>query len=103
MALCGKEVTQRGIAVKGFDENVLHVCEFATERRKLPVCREWKACDADAGVAFMADVQANQQSGDLLDDAGIFQLPAVNGADARNFCREITGELRGVGIIAAND
>ena len=63
----------------------------------------WQAGNPDARVAFVADVQADQQCGDLLDDACIFQSAAVKGADSRDFRRQFTRELRGIRIIAAHD
>src|SRR6201997_51867 len=59
--------------------------------------------DANTAVAFVANVQANQQSGDLLDDARILQLSAIDRADAGNLRREFARELCGIGIIAADD
>jgi len=46
---------------------------------------------------------ADEQCGDLLDDACVFKFAAVDAAYAGNFCREFAGELRGVGIVAANN
>src|ERR1700722_9394729 len=62
-----------------------------------------EACDANSGVAFVADIEADEQGGDLLDNARIFQFAAVDGADAGNFCGEIAGELSGVGIVATDN
>jgi|GEM_PF-4245707 len=48
--------------------------------------RFWRqAGDADSGVAFVADVEADQQCGDLLNGASIFQFAAVDSADSGNF------------------
>ena len=69
----------------------------------LTICRRRQAGDADSGVAFVADVHADEQRGDLLDDAGVFEWTAIDGADAGNLCCQFAGELRGVGIVAADD
>ena len=53
------------------------------------VCRRRQAGDANAGVAFVPDVEADQQRGDLLDDARVFQFAAVEGANAWDFCGQI--------------
>ena len=52
------------------------------------VCLFRQARDANAGVAFVANVEADQERGDLLQDARVFQFAAVDGADAGNFCRQ---------------
>ncbi len=54
-----------------------------------------QAGDANSGVAFVADVQADQQRGDLLQDARIFQFAAVEGANAGNFCGQDAHDLAG--------
>ena len=48
------------------------------------ISRRGQARDADAGMAFVADVHANQQGGDLLDNAGVFELASIDGSDAGN-------------------
>ncbi len=40
-------------------------------------------------MAFVADIEADQQSRDLLEDAGIFQFAAIDGADAGNFAARV--------------
>src|ERR1017187_5918697 len=67
------------------------------------VSTAWESGDADSGVAFVAEVHADEQGGDLLEAAGVVELSAVDAADAGNLCRQFAGELRGVGIIAGND
>src|ERR1700722_1954842 len=62
----------------------------------------WQAGDADSGVAFVAEVHADEQSGNLLDDAGVFEFAAVDTADPGNFCCQFAGKLRGVGIVTAD-
>src|SRR5271165_3253994 len=57
----------------------------------LTICRRGQAGDADSGVAFVADVHADEQGGDLLDDAGVLEWPAINSADAGNLCRQFPG------------
>ena len=59
--------------------------------------------DADAGVTFMADVQADQQGGDVLQDARILQFAAIDGADAGNSTCHRTNGLDGIRVVAAND
>src|SRR5579862_2847369 len=82
---------------------------FWLKNRRLPrefglaVSGRRQSGDANAAVALVADVQANQQSSDLLDDARIFQLSSINRADAGNLGREFASELCGVGIVAADD
>src|ERR1039457_936008 len=67
------------------------------------VSTAWESGDADSGVAFVAEVHADEQGGDQLDDPGVFKFSAVDAADARNLCRQFAGELCGIGIVAAND
>src|SRR5208337_2907573 len=62
-----------------------------------------QAGDADSGVAFVADVQSDEQGGDLLDDAGIFQSPAVQGTNTGNLGGQVAGELSRVRIVTADD
>src|SRR5580658_4389089 len=69
----------------------------------LTICRWRQPGDADSGVALVADVHTDEQGSDLLDDAGVLQWTAINGADAGNFSRQFAGELRGIGIVAADD
>ncbi len=63
----------------------------------------WQAGDADSGVAFVAEVHADEQGGDLLNDACVFEFAAVDAADAGNLCRQFAGELPSIGIVAADD
>src|ERR1700688_2803544 len=54
-------------------------------------------------MALVTDVQPNEHGRDLLDDAGILQLSAVEGANSRNFARQFADALSTFFIIAAND
>ena len=50
---------------------------------KLRVIRlVWQAGDANPAVALVADVQTDQQRCDLLENARVFQLAAINGTHA---------------------
>ena len=51
----------------------------------------------------MPDVQADQNRRDLLNDAGIFQLAAVDGADAGNLGGKFARQLRRIGIVTADN
>src|SRR5207344_1557415 len=62
-----------------------------------------QARDANAGVAFVANVKANQERGDLLEDTRVFQFAAVDGADLGNFCRQRSYSLGGGAVIAADN
>src|SRR5712692_11518179 len=62
-----------------------------------------QAGDANSGVALVADVQADQQRGDLLYDAGILQFAAIDSADTGNFCCQLARDLSGVRVVAADD
>src|ERR1700684_3618955 len=63
----------------------------------------WQSCEANSGMPLVADVQADEQRGNLLDDARVFQLAAINGANARNLGGKFARELRRVGIVAADN
>ena len=76
---------------------------------RLAAKRRWKgesqgeAGEADASaVDFVADVQADQQRGYRLNDAGVFQLAAVDSADPRDFSGEFGGGLFGFFVVAAD-
>ena len=58
---------------------------------------------ADAGVGFVADIERDEQGGDLLEDASVFQMAAIEGADAGDFFREAARDLVGPIIIAADN
>src|ERR1700733_10744310 len=62
-----------------------------------------QACDSYSTVAFVANVEADQQRGDLFDDARVLKFAAVDGAYARNLHGEFYRNLRGIRIIAAHD
>lgn len=64
---------------------------------------DWQAGEADAGgVDFIARVEANQQSSEGLDDAGVFEFSAVQGANARDFCGEFARCALRFIVVAAN-
>ena len=44
-------------------------------------------------MPFVANVQSDQQRGDVFDDTSIFQLAAIDGAYPRNFRRQIRRRL----------
>src|SRR6266704_5963431 len=70
----------------------------------LPVIRlTWQAGDANSAVALMADVQSDEQRGNLLENARVFQLAAINGTHAGNLRSKHTHGLSRIRIIAAND
>jgi len=50
----------------------------------LPIRFRRQTGDADAAVAFVANVQVDEQGGDLLEDVGVFQFSAIDGADRRS-------------------
>jgi hypothetical protein len=54
-------------------------------------------------MALVTDIQPDQQGGDLLNDAGIFQFSAINATHARNLGGEIAGQSARVGIVAADN
>ncbi len=64
-------------------------------------CRQ--ACNTNSGVAFVSDVEPNQERGDLLQDARGLQLAAVNRTYARNLRSQSSYFLGGVGVVAADD
>src|SRR5579864_3766191 len=97
-------ILQGGVEVIVLAQNrrssVIAYCSLSTGST---VGARWQAGDADSGVAFVAEVHANQQGGDLLDDVGVFQFSAVDAANAGNFGRQFARELGRVGIVAANN
>src|SRR5580765_1382456 len=54
-------------------------------------------------MAFVANVHADEQGCDLLDDSRVFEFAAIERADAGNLSGELACELGGVGIVAAHD
>ncbi len=54
-------------------------------------------------MAFESNVEPNQQGGDLLQDARIFQLAAVDGAHAGDFRGQRSHRLQGGRVITADD
>jgi hypothetical protein len=54
-------------------------------------------------MAFVSDIQADEERGDLLHDARVLESAPVDSSDAGNLCCEFARELRCVGIIAADD
>src|ERR1700722_19585874 len=64
----------------------------------------WRqAGDANSGMAFVPDVQSDQERGDLLKDARVFQFAAIDCAHTRDFYSQVAGDLVGVRIIAADN
>ena len=63
-------------------------------KRDLFVGLRRQSGDADAAVSFVADVQADEERCDLLEDAGIFQFSAVDGSDAGNLGGEFARNLK---------
>src|ERR1035438_10139145 len=61
-----------------------------------------QAGDADSGAACVADIHADEQGGDLFDDACVFKLAAVDGAHPGDFGRQFAGELHGIGVVTAH-
>ena len=59
--------------------------------------------DPYSTVPFVPDVETDQQRGDLLDNARVLKLPAIDRSHARDLRREFHCNLRGIGIIAAYD
>src|ERR1700686_4545283 len=59
--------------------------------------------DPYSAMPFVPDVEADQQRCDLLDDACVLQLAAINRSYARDLRREFHRSLRGIRIIAAYD
>lgn|SRR5579871_348474 len=53
-------------------------------------------------MAFVTNVESDQQGRDLLYDAGILKFAAIDGTDSRNLRRKFAGELRSIRIIAAH-
>lgn len=51
----------------------------------------------------MADVQADEQGGDLFDDAGVLKFAAIDGAQAGNFTDETAHTFGCFFVIAAHD
>jgi hypothetical protein len=51
----------------------------------------------------MSDIQTDEQSRDLFEDAGVFQFAAVDGTNPGDFAGEGACELTGASVIAAHD
>jgi len=49
------------------------------------------------------DIEADQEGGDLLQNAGVFQLAAIDSAHAGNFCRQRSYGLSGGGVITTDN
>src|ERR1700704_5621392 len=67
------------------------------------VCGVWQTRDPYSAVAFVPDVETDQQRCDLLDDAGVLEFAAIDRSHARDLRRELHRNLRGIRIIAAYD
>src|SRR5215472_11566083 len=75
---------------------------IAGPRSELPASGFWQAGDANTGMRLVANVQADQQGGDLFYDAGILELAAVERADAGNPGGERTRNLGGARVVTAD-
>jgi hypothetical protein len=53
-------------------------------------------------VHFVANVKRYEQSSDLLDDAGVLELSAIDGAHARDLCGQFRGGFAGIVVISAD-
>src|ERR1700682_739140 len=80
-----------------------HTCGALPRSRPHLVRAIWQTRDPYSAVPFVPDVETDQQRGDLLDDARILQLPAINRSHARDLHREFYRNLRGIWIITAYD
>src|SRR6266853_5120089 len=79
------------------------LCRLLSSNRSDLVCGVWQARDPYSAVAFVPDVETDQQRGELLDNARILKLPAINRSHIRDLRREFHRDLRGIRIIAAHD
>src|SRR5579872_3950825 len=59
--------------------------------------------NTNSGMALMANVEAYEKSGNLLENASGFEFPAVESADAGNTSRQRPHEPVCLWIIAADD
>src|ERR1700694_547373 len=59
--------------------------------------------DPYSTVPLVPDVETDQQRGDLLDNARVLELAAINRSHARDLRREFHRNQRCIGIIAAYD
>src|SRR5689334_19908089 len=83
---------------------IVHLGDNAVNRVQLNSVRGFgQSGDTNSGVAFVTNVEADKQGGNLFEDAGGLELAAINGADAGNFCGESADGLIGVRVVAAND
>ena len=98
-SLGAQTITDLPLATRNFQQLFV----LASERGELLVRLRRQAGDADAAVTFVADVQANEQRGDLLEDAGILQFTAVDSPDAGNLGRERARELNRIDVVATDD
>jgi len=54
-------------------------------------------------MPFMANIESDEQGGDLLDNAGILKLSAIKRTQARDFCRQFRDRLNCILVVAADD
>src|ERR1700674_5330549 len=80
-----------------------HTCGALARSRPHLVRAIGQARDPNSTVAFVPDVETDQQRGDLLDDARVLKLAAINRSHAHNLRREFHRNLCGIRIIAAHD
>src|SRR6266699_2088245 len=62
-----------------------------------------QASNTQARVTLEPDIEADEQSRNLLDDARVLQLAAVDRTDSWNFASELADSSSGLLIIAAHD
>src|SRR6266852_9047021 len=87
----------------GSISHVAHTCRALARSRPHLVRAIWQACDPYSTVPLVADVETDQQRGDLLDDTRILKLATINRSHARDLCSKIHRNLRGIRIVAAHD
>src|SRR6266404_5662879 len=63
----------------------------------------WQTRDTNSRMSLVSDIEPDQHCSDLLDNAGIFQLAAVERTHPRNFSCQLADSLSGLLIIAAHD
>src|SRR5438477_1796789 len=63
----------------------------------------WQTRDTNSAVALVTNVQANQQRGNLFENARVFELATVDGTYAGNFCGQPAHGLDRLSMVAADD
>src|ERR1700737_1624679 len=105
MSLLIRSVWIRGLAasLKRYPDTKPLIPYGLPDNRIFFVSGIWQTCDAYSAVAFVLYVEADEECGNLLDDAGIFQFPAINGPHACDFRSEFHRDVRRSGIVAADN